>query len=68
MECLSELPMLIPSLSSVSDAVQRSEQTEGGYLFTKREVGKSDAVPSDTSTISRTLTSSTAGLAEVDLK
>lgn len=38
MECLHMLPMLILSVSSVSDSVQRSEHTEGGYLFTRPQI------------------------------
>lgn len=44
-DCLNELPTLILSLESVYDTVQRSEHTEGGYLFTKPKVQKEGEVP-----------------------
>lgn len=37
-DCLSILPTAILSLSSVSDTVQRSEHTSGGYIFSKPQV------------------------------
>lgn len=41
-ECLNVFPTVVLSLSSVSDAVQRTEQTSGGQLFSRLEIHDED--------------------------